>query len=130
VAPSASDASVLAVSRVTAIVAGALGTALAIVSPSVIGALSIFYTLLSVCLFVPMLAGLFVPRAGAREALWAMTAGVSSVLAVQWATSGQGLGRLTPPVIGLLAAALAFLAVFTLRGLGSAPAPASKSGSR
>lgn len=125
--PAASDASVLRVSRVTAVVAGAIGTALAIVSPSVIGVLSIFYTLLSVSLFVPMLAGLFVPRAGSREALWAMAAGVSSVLVVQWTTAGQGLGRLTPPVIGLVAASSAFVVAFAARVLGSSDPPAAPS---
>ena len=49
-----------------AIVAGAVGTALAIVSPSIIGVLSIFYTLLGVSLFVPILAGLYLRRANTQ----------------------------------------------------------------
>ena len=52
-------------SRAAAAVAcGAIAVALAIASPSVIGALGVFYTLLGVSLFVPILAGLYLRRAG------------------------------------------------------------------
>src|SRR6185436_3653243 len=63
VAPAADERKVLLVARVTTVAAGALATAFAIVSPTVIGALTIFYTLLGVCLFVPILGGLYVRRA-------------------------------------------------------------------
>jgi SSS family solute:Na+ symporter len=114
VAPQATDVAVLRVSRITAVVAGALGTWLAIVSPSVIDALRIFYTLLGVSLFVPLLAGLYVRRAGTVEALAAMAAGVGCVLVLQVATGGTGVGAYTP-VLGLFAAGLGFLAAFLVR---------------
>jgi SSS family solute:Na+ symporter len=115
VAPAADEARVLLVARLTTIVAGALGTAIAIVSPTVIGVLSIFYTLLGVSLFVPILGGLFVPRAGTREALGAITAGVAVMLAVHLSTAGRGYGWLSPALVGLLAASAAFATLLGLR---------------
>jgi SSS family solute:Na+ symporter len=115
VAPAADEARVLLVARLTTIVAGALGTAIAIVSPTVIGVLSIFYTLLGVSLFVPILGGLFVPRAGTREALGAITAGVAVMLTVHLSTAGRGYGWLSPALVGLLAASAAFATLLGLR---------------
>jgi SSS family solute:Na+ symporter len=106
--PGASDARVLLVARAAALLGGALAIALAAVSPSVIDALSVFYSLLGVSLFVPVVAGLYVRRAGVREALWAIASGVVALLAVQWASHGIGFGGFTPPLVGLLAAVLGF----------------------
>jgi SSS family solute:Na+ symporter len=106
--PAADERRVLGVARMTTIVAGALGTALAIVSPTVIGVLTIFYTLLGVSLFVPILGGLYVPTAGTRHALVAMTLGIVTVLAVQFATGGRGFGMWTPALVGLMAAITGF----------------------
>jgi len=105
--PGASDARVLGVARWAAVAGGALGVLLAIVSPTVIGALSIFYTLLGVCLFVPVVAGLYVRRVGTAEALAAIAAGVSLMLATHLATGGRGFGVLSPALVGLAAAGLA-----------------------
>jgi SSS family solute:Na+ symporter len=113
-APDASDAAVLRVSRVTAVAAGTAGTVLAIVMPTIIGALSIFYTLLSVSLFVPLVCGLFVRRATTADALASMAAGLLCVLGLQVATGGAGFGPLTPAVLGLAAAAAAFTITFLL----------------
>jgi SSS family solute:Na+ symporter len=104
--PAADDRTILAVARLAAVVGGALGVVLAIQLPTVIGALSIFYTLLGVSLFVPVMAGLYVNRVGTAEAMAAIVGGVSFVLAVQ--LSGQA-GRAVwsnPNVGGLAAAAL------------------------
>lgn len=109
IAPTSDERRMLLVARLTTIVAGAIGTALAIVSPSVIGMLSIFYTLLGVSLFVPLLGGLYVPRAGTVEALVAIAAGVGSMLFVQVTTAGKGYGHLTPALIGFTGAVFGFL---------------------
>jgi len=113
--PTADDRTILLVARLAAIAGAAIGVLLAIQLPTVIGALSIFYTLLGVSLFVPVLAGLYVRRAGMPEAFAAIVAGVSFVLAVQ--LSGQA-GRAVwtnPNVGGLTAAALAFGVVMLWR---------------
>ncbi|PYQ49664.1 MAG: sodium:solute symporter [Acidobacteria bacterium] len=113
--PAATDAEILRVARVTAVVAGALGVGLAIVSPTVIGALSVFYVLLGVSLFVPVVAGLYLRRAGTPEALAAIAAGVAVMLAVQLATGGRGFGVVTPALAGLIASAAGCLLVLALR---------------
>ena len=107
----ATDAQVLRVARGAAVAGGALGIGFAVVAPSVIDALTIFYTLLSVCLFVPIVAGLFLPRVGTREALASIAAGVPLTLAVHFATGGRGLGPLPPALTGIAAASVAALVV-------------------
>ena len=69
VRPSATDSDILRVARWAAVCGGALGTSLAIVSESIAGALSFFYTLLTVSLFVPVIAGLYLRRLSAPEAV-------------------------------------------------------------
>lgn len=113
--PGASDRRVLAVTRGAAVASGSLGVALAIVSPTVIGVLSIFYTLLGVSLFVPIVAGLYVRRASTPEALAAIASGVAAMLAAQLATGGGGVGALTPAMIGLMAAVAGFAIAVTGR---------------
>jgi solute:Na+ symporter, SSS family len=112
------------VTRWTTVASGAFGTALAIVVPSVSGALTIFYTLLSVSLFVPVLAGLYARRSGTAEALAAIGAGVALVLASQLWKGGQPIGGWTPAMIGLVAAAAAWLVVRTTP-LGARTRPAT-----
>ncbi len=110
--PEASDAEVLKVSRRAAVAGGSLGVLLAIVLPSVISSLSIFYSLLVVSLFVPVIAGLFLRRAGTPEALAAIAAGVSVLLAARLAPSAlpwlPAGGIWSPNTLGLLASAVVF----------------------
>ena len=105
--PEASDAQVLKVSRLAAVAGGSLGVLLAIALPSVISSLSIFYSLLSVSLFVPVVAGLHSRRAGLPEALAAIGAGVTALVAARWL--GPSLaGIWTPSTLGLIASAAVF----------------------
>ena len=109
VRPAATDAEVLRAARWTTVVSGALGVLLAIVSASVIGVLTIFYTLLGVSLFVPIVAGLYVRRTDAVDALVAIVGGVGGMLVVQFGTAGRGWGMFTPASVGLLTAFAAWL---------------------
>jgi SSS family solute:Na+ symporter len=102
--PSADEDRVLRVARWTTIVSGALGVALAIVLADVIESLTIFYTLLGVSLFVPILAGLYVPRTTSAAALASISAGVAGMVIVHLLTGGTGWGPITPALGGLLAA--------------------------
>jgi SSS family solute:Na+ symporter len=113
--PGASDRRVLTVARTTTVVAGALSVALAIIMPSVGDALLIFYMLLAVSLFVPIIAGLWVPRVRAPEALAAITVGVTLVVATRFGNGGKALLGLTPPMWGLLGAMLAAALVALVR---------------
>ena len=117
--PEASDARILKVARLAAAIGGAAGVGIAIVSPSVIGVLSIFYTLLSVSLFVPVVAGLYLRRVGTPEALTAILGGVTLVVALHTATGGRGVGPVSPAMAGLVASALGCGAVARFRGRGS-----------
>jgi SSS family solute:Na+ symporter len=114
VRPAATEADVLRVARLAAVAGGAAGVLLAIVSPSVIGALSIFYSLLSVCLFVPVIVGLLDRRLGEVEVLSAIAAGVSALLVAQ-----IGGGRFNPALVGLVAAATAYVLIRLTGSSGS-----------
>ena len=120
--PAASDAQVLRVARGAAVAGGAGGTALAIVSGSIVDALGIFYTLLAVSLFVPLIVGLYVRRIGTPEAIAGIAAGVTVVAVVQVTAGGGGVAGLTPAMLGLGAALLAALALMLLRPLRPSPA--------
>ena len=115
--PVASDRAVLNVARGAAIVGGVLGIAIAIANPSIIGTLTIFYTLLTVILFVPVIAGLYSRRVGTPEALSSIGAGLATVLAIQLSSDGRGFGLLTPAVAGLLAALAGFGLTALVRSL-------------
>ena len=104
--PAASDHRVLWVARWTAVAAGALGTGLALVAESIIGVLTIFYTLLTVSLFVPIIGGLYIRRVGTPEVLTSIAAGVGLVVILELTMGELGLtgARLAP--FGLMAAVL------------------------
>ena len=113
--PAASDARVLRVARLTTVLSGTLGVGLAIASGSIVDTLTVFYTLLTVSLFVPILAGLYIARARTPDALAAIAAGVAGMLIVQIGTGGRGWGALTPALVGLVAAIAGFVIVFVMR---------------
>jgi SSS family solute:Na+ symporter len=113
--PAASDRQVLSVARGAAIAGGVLGVALAIVLDTIVDALTIFYTVLTVSLFVPVVAGLYTRRPGRVEALAAIGTGVTLIAVLRLASAGAGWGWLTPATIGLAGAAAAFVVVFVAR---------------
>lgn len=105
--PAAGDRRVLIVARLAAAVGGVLGVVLAILAETIIGSLTVFYTLMTVILFVPVLGGLYVGRLGSAEALAAVAAGLSAIVMLQLWNGGAGVGYFSPPLIGVIAAALA-----------------------
>lgn len=121
--PAASDARVLLVARCTTVVSGILGIALALALGSVVNALTIFYTLLTVTLFVPIVAGVYVHRSSSSGALLSIAAGVAGVLLYlslftatgSWfRTSSFDMARACG--VGLGAAGLAWLVSLVLPG--------------
>jgi SSS family solute:Na+ symporter len=74
----------------------------------VVDALTIFYTLLGVSLFVPIVAGLYSRRTSSRDALAAIVAGVAAMLVVQLVTGGRGWRLVTPAFAGIAAAVVAW----------------------
>jgi SSS family solute:Na+ symporter len=106
--PSASDRQVLTVARAASVAGGALAVLVAFVSKTIVDALSIFYTMIAVSLFVPVIAGLYLRRPRAVDALAAIAGGVVVVAVLQFGHDGQPLGLVTPAMAGLGAAAVAF----------------------
>ena len=109
--PDASDARVLGVARLGAIAGGIAGTAMAIALGSVISALSVFYGLLSVGLFVPVAGGLFWRRAGRNAGLAGMVFGLGGYLIGHYLLELPGRAVWSPTSFGLTASAVAFVAV-------------------
>jgi SSS family solute:Na+ symporter len=106
--PTADDDRVLLVARVATVLSGVLGVALALASEDLVRTLSIFYALLGVSLFIPIVAGLYVPRTTSAGAMAAIAGGVGGMLVVQVATNGAGYGLLGPAPAGLIAATVAW----------------------
>jgi len=112
--PSASSEQVLAVARMAAVGGGILGMLLAIQLDTIVGALSIFYSLMSATLFVPLLAGLFVNDGRARDAMAAIVGGVGTLLAVYFGTDGRGWWD--PSLWGLIGSATGFAVSYMALG--------------
>ena len=112
--PDASDVMLLRATRLTAFAGGMIGVLLAIVLQTVIGALTIFYSLLVVTLFVPIIGGVYVPRAQSREALAAICAGVLTLFIVRF-TLLPLYPWLDPTLSGIVAATTAFAITIAVR---------------
>ena len=108
VAPGASDDRVVFVARGAALAGGVAGIGLAVVIPTVVDALKIFYGLLTVALFVPVAVALVSRRGGEPEALASMLAGVVTWGIVRTSAGAAGAGGLPPETLGLIAAGVAF----------------------
>lgn len=103
------DEALLPLARRAALAAGAFGALLAYRLQSVLVALGFFYSLLTVTLCVPVLAGLFSRRAGERTALLAIACSLAAAGAVQVLGGGpQGNGWLQPVPAGIAVSALVF----------------------
>ncbi|WP_291990810.1 sodium:solute symporter [Luteitalea sp.] len=131
VRPAATDAQVLRVARGAAVAGGVLGVLLALVAETIIGTLSFFYSVLGVCLFVPVLAGLFVRRFRATEALAAIGGGMLVMLSLQLTVGVAGVRGVTPALAGVLSSvAVAAVAHRALRGrVGRGDTDLNRSGS-
>jgi solute:Na+ symporter, SSS family len=114
--PGATDRQLLTVARLAAFAGGVGGVLLAMQVKTLVDALQIFYSLLGVSLFVPVVAGLFWRRGGAPEAFASIAAGIGVLLIVRFATNANGFGFLSENLAGLLAAASAFALVAVARG--------------
>jgi len=80
----------------------------------------VFYSLLGVSLFVPVLGGLYSRRAGQAEALGSIAAGVLTLLVVRFWVAGR-YPWLDPTLTGLVAAALVYFAILLVRRPGPRP---------
>ncbi|MDX1646830.1 MAG: sodium:solute symporter family protein [Longimicrobiales bacterium] len=114
-APEADDRRVLRAARGAAVVGGLFAVALAVVIPTVIDSLKVFYSVLSVSLFVPVVAGLHSRRPGIPEALAAIGVGVATLFAVRISSLGTVSLWLDPTALGIAASAVAFGVAYAVR---------------
>jgi SSS family solute:Na+ symporter len=112
--PGADDHRLLFVARASAVVAGIAGVLLSIYLETVTQALVIFYSLLGVTFFVPVLGALLSRRAGPPDALAAVITGVTTLLIVGFALPTRP-AWLDPSLSGITVAAIAFITVMTVR---------------
>lgn len=106
----ATDAQQLTAVRVIAVAAAVAGYALTLVLDTVIGALQVFYSVMVVSLFVPILATLLMRTPSTRGAYASVVSGIATLLVVSWLTGGRGYGWVTPVLIALVISAAAFAA--------------------
>lgn len=101
--PNLSDEGVLKMSRGVTIVGGVLGVIIALYLSSIISALTIFYTLMSVSLTAPLLFGLFSTRPTAAAASVSAISGVGLTLILTYGFSSFKLfGILNAQTVGML----------------------------
>jgi SSS family solute:Na+ symporter len=119
--PEATGKRLLRVGRFSSVVAGLLGVGLAIQLPTIISALSIFYGLVTVSLFVPVVAGLYLQRPGPATALVAIAAAVSTTAGLHLTTGGASLWGVSPIPAGLSISVVVFLIGSIARKRRAAP---------
>ncbi len=108
--PQAGERRVLRVARAGAAVGGILATLLAIALGSVIESITIFYSLLSMSLFVPIVGGVYWARARSRDAIAAIIAGVGVFVTMRYIVQIPTTGLWNPNFVGLIASAAVFAA--------------------
>jgi SSS family solute:Na+ symporter len=107
--PGISEHRLLTANRLASILAGVAGIFLAIQLPTILSAIQIFYGLLSVSLFVPVIVGLYSRRVLSQAALVSIFAAVITTLVAKSLTANHGWWLLSPEAMGILAAALVML---------------------
>jgi SSS family solute:Na+ symporter len=112
--PAASDRQVVTVARGASVFGAIAAVIVAMQSKSVVDALGFFYTLVGVSLFVPIVAGLYLRRPGAFDALAAIAGGVLMAIAIKMQYDTMPSGVIS--MYGLAGALAAFgLAVVLIR---------------
>ena len=107
--PAATEPRLMAVARASAIACGAAGAMLAMLLPTVITALTIFYTLLTAALLLPLVAGLYSTRIRAHAAIVSIAVSVTVTFALELMSKGAGVLGVPSLIIGVLAGGVAML---------------------
>jgi solute:Na+ symporter, SSS family len=106
--PDAPDRNVLRVARWAAVAGGGCGIVIALVTPTIVGALSFFYAMIGATLFVPVLVALHARVKRRAEVTASVLAGAAAVLAAQFALGNAPGSIWTPATFGLLSASAAY----------------------
>jgi SSS family solute:Na+ symporter len=107
--PQASDGEMVRVARASAIGCGAIGLLVSIAVPTVVAALTVFYTLLVAALLWPVIAGLYSPRTGSTAALISMVTSVGVTFLVSSLLATEPLLGMPPLLWGIAAGGIALL---------------------
>jgi SSS family solute:Na+ symporter len=108
VRPAATDRELLRAARVAALAGGVCGIGVALAYGSVRAAVGVFYAILTVTLFVPVVGALYVRGAGRVHGLASVFCGVAVLLLVHLVTGGRGYGLVSPVLAGVIASAAGF----------------------
>jgi len=101
--PAATERDVLVAGRVAAVLGTLCGVLLAVQLPSIISALQIFYTLMAVALFAPLVVGLYSRKPAAGRAVATIVTSITVTAIAHLLTGGAGLWIFPPSLIGILA---------------------------
>lgn len=104
--PGVTQQQLLVASRLASAGAGVLGIVLAAVLPSIIAAVSIFYGLIAVALFVPVMAGLYSKRVLTSAAVSSIVSAIAATVLTIQLTNNHGIGLFSPQAIGIATAAV------------------------
>ncbi|MEO2159013.1 MAG: sodium:solute symporter family protein [bacterium] len=109
--PRASDSELLSIARWAAFSGAILSVLLALVLPSIIGALTIFYSLIAVCVFIPVVGGLLSRHPSSLEALAAGAVGLTVFLSSQFLITTANNTLLQPHLLALIASGITFAGI-------------------
>jgi solute:Na+ symporter, SSS family len=107
--PEATDERLMQVAKGAAIGCGVAGGILASFLPTVITALTIFYTLLAAALTLPLIAGLYTRKVTANSAIISMVISILLTFSLEKITEGHGVRGVPSLVIGIVIGAAAML---------------------
>ena len=107
--PAADESRLMRVARGSAIACGVIAAILAMIMPTVISALKIFYTLLSAALLLPLVVGLYSRRVKARAMIASIVISVALTFALEIITKARGLFGVPSLIFGVAAGAIAML---------------------
>ncbi len=102
--PQVSEKKLLKVSRLTAVFAGIAGVVLATVLPNIISAVAIFYGLVTVALFIPVVLGLFWKRVTTAAVLVGILTAVPITALLIFSKVADNWRFLSPQAVGVLIA--------------------------
>jgi SSS family solute:Na+ symporter len=111
--PEASEGELVRIARLSAIICGAIAAGLAILLPTVIAALTIFYSLLTAALLLPLIAGLYSRRVTGSAAVATIIVSVATTFILEMTIGSPGLKGLPPLLVGIAAGGVVMI-VFTL----------------
>lgn len=113
--PQADERQLMKVTRWTAVTCGCIAALVGTLLPTVISALTIFYTLLTAALLLPIVVGVYCAGIRGGAALATMIVSVAATFAVETASRGRGLWNIPSVAVGIAAGAAVMAAITAFR---------------